>query len=430
MILTIVAFVIILSLLVFVHELGHFLTAIKFGVRVDEFGFGLPPRIIGYQVEKIPGTPAVTEEDNTVAIAETESPSELELTKETILTSRIEVGATPARKKIRWVWGNKFDGDGQNIIYSLNWIPIGGFVKIKGENGDSREEKDSFGSKSIAKRVGILSAGVIMNLFLCIVLLSLGFMIGLPSVIGDNSGGQIVSQPKVQVLEVIADTPAKQADIHVGDVIVSIDGQAIEKITDLQTYLAGKKDQKVTVQLTRDASALTKELTIKEFQGTVGMGVSLMNTGIVRFPWYLAIWHGLKTTFIWLVTIFVTLFLIIKNLIFGAPIGVELAGPVGIAVLTGQAAKMGFIYVLQFAALLSLNLAIINILPFPALDGGRIMFLIVEKVRGRAIKQKWENLSHNIGFLLLMLLVLVVTYKDVLRYGGRIAGAFKKIIGA
>ena len=429
MILTLVTFAIILSLLVFVHELGHFLTAIKFGVRVDEFGFGLPPRLVGLQIEKSSNATLVTGQEKIIATAQTESVVGETLIEETVITSLSVAETAPSTKKVRWVWGNKFDGDGKNIIYSLNWIPVGGFVKIKGENGDAREDRDSFGAKSIAKRVAILSAGVIMNLFLCVVLLSVGYMVGLPSVVSESSGGQTVSQAKVQVLEVVPGTPAQQADIHVGDVINSIDGKNVEKISDLQGYLAGKKGQEVTVDITRDASALTKKMIIQEFQGTIGMGVSLMDTGIVRFPWYLAIWHGLRTTFVWLVTIVATLALIIKNLIFGAPIGVELAGPVGIAVLTGQAAKMGFIYVLQFAALLSLNLAIINILPFPALDGGRIMFLIVEKLRGRSIKQKWENLAHNIGFLLLMLLVLVVTYKDVLKYGGRIAGAFRKLIG-
>jgi regulator of sigma E protease len=161
----------------------------------------------------------------------------------------------------------------------------------------------------------------------------------------------------------------------------------------------------------------------------VGIGVGLVETATVRYPWYLAIWMGIKMTFIWIYAIIFAFISIFKNLIIGAPIGVELAGPVGIAVMTGQAAKMGFVYILQFTALLSINLAIINILPFPALDGGRILFLVIEKIRRKSVKQEWENLAHNIGFILLMILVLAVTYKDVVRYGGKILGALKNVIG-
>ena len=157
--------------------------------------------------------------------------------------------------------------------------------------------------------------------------------------------------------------------------------------------------------------------------------MGLVETAIVKYPWYLAIYKGVIATFIWMWAIIVAFATVIKNLIVGVPTGVEVAGPVGIAVLTGQAAKMGIIYLLQFTALLSLNLAIINILPFPALDGGRLFFLILEKIRGKAVKQEWENVIHNVGFLFLMGLVLLVTFGDVIKYGGGVFGAIKHLFG-
>ena len=155
----------------------------------------------------------------------------------------------------------------------------------------------------------------------------------------------------------------------------------------------------------------------------------MIETAIVRYPWYLAIYKGVIATFVWMGAIIIAFATVIKNLVLGVPTGVEVAGPVGIAVLTGQAAKMGIIYLLQFTALLSLNLAIINILPFPALDGGRLLFLILEKIRGRAVKQEWENLVHNLGFIILMGLVLLVTFGDVIKYGGGLFGTIKHLFG-
>jgi regulator of sigma E protease len=126
--------------------------------------------------------------------------------------------------------------------------------------------------------------------------------------------------------------------------------------------------------------------------------------------------------------ILVALYELIKNLIVTQKVAVDLSGPVGIAVLTGQVARMGFIYLLQFTALLSINLAVINFIPFPALDGGRILFLIIEKIRRKPVSQKIENLVHNIGFALLMALVLLVTYRDVVRFGDKFVGLWEKII--
>ena len=427
MVITLIIFIVILSVLIFVHEFGHYITAIRFGIRVEEFGLGFPPRIFGWQIRKQKKLEKIAEQEEITVSLEGDASSGL--VKEVITDTTREIDEVKTEKKWRWIWGNKEVGEGEPTVYSLNWIPIGGFVKIKGENGEEVESEDSFSHKTISRRVAVLAAGVIMNLLLCIVLLIVGFSIGMPSSLDNNTGGQVIGEAKIQVMELVEGMPAKEAGIKPGDVILAVDNQQINTISQLQNYLAGKKDQTVAVKLSRGSEELNKDVIVKAYRGTTGIGVSLAQTGLVRYPWYLAIWQGIKTTFLWLALIVVTLALLLKNLIFGLPSGVELAGPVGIAVLTGDAAKLGWIYLLQFAALLSVNLAFVNILPIPALDGGRILFLIIEKVRGKAIKQKWENLAHNIGFILLMILIVLITYRDVLRYGGRILSALKGLVG-
>ncbi len=374
MLLYIFAFLVVLSILVFAHELGHFWTARKFGAKVEEFGFGLPPRIGGL---------------------------------------RYQSG--------RWQWvGPKTKLEETSpTVYSLNWIPVGGFVKIKGENGAEDEAQDSFASKPIWQRAIMLSAGVIMNVVLCIFLLSVGFGFGLPAVLeGDlEHGGQIISNQSLQILEVLPDLPAQQAGLEIGDTILAVNGQAVNQIEQMKQLLQDKSGQTVELQIKRHGEEQTQNLAVVDYQATTGIGVALVETAIVRYPWYLAIWQGIKTTGLLCVTILVALYNILKNLFVGQPVGVEVAGPVGIAVLTGQMTKMGWIYLLQFTALLSLNLAIINAFPFPALDGGRLLFLAIEKIRGKAIKPQWENLANNVGFILLMMLVLFFTVKDVAKYG-------------
>ena len=386
MLLYIIAFLVVLSVLVFAHELGHFWTARKFGAKVEEFGFGLPPRIFG--IRKIDG-------------------------------------------KWQYVRGQAEIEETSPIVYSLNWIPVGGFVKIKGENGSDEQDQDSFAAKPIWQRAIMLAAGVVMNVILCIVLLSIGFGLGLPAVLDEeiDNGGKIISNQTLQVLEVLPDLPAQDKGLQIGDTILEVDGQPFVAIGAVKEYFQNKAGQEVTLKLRRHGEEIEETLTVVEYQEVVGIGVALVETAIVKYPWYSAIWQGIKTTYLLTITITVALYNIIKNLIIGAPVGVEVAGPVGIAVLTGQMTKMGFIYLLQFTALLSLNLAIINILPFPALDGGRLLFLAIEKIRGKAIKPQWENLANNVGFILLMLLVLFFTIKDVSKYGQGIWGAISGLFG-
>ncbi len=389
---TIIIFLLILSLLVFVHELGHFLTARKFGIRVDEFGFGLPPRVFGFQ--KMPG----------------------------------ENGG-----KSRWrIVSPKYQPkENEPMVWSLNWILIGGFVKIKGENGESANDPNSFGHKKIWQRILVIVAGVVMNVVLCMVLLSIGFMIGLPVSLDMAKKGVIISEPKIQIVNVLEGRPAQVSGLKPGDEIISIDDKKIVALEEVKSALDGKGGKTVNIKIKRAGQELDKQVNLGGEVNNPSLGVALTDSAIARFPWYLAIWYGIKMTFVWLATILSVLWSLIVALFTGKSMGMsaEISGPIGIAALTGQATKMGFTYLLQFAALLSLNLAIINILPFPALDGGRVVFLIAEKLRGKAVKQQWENMAHNIGFLLLMLLIVIVTFRDLMKYGGRILGALKSLIG-
>jgi len=369
---TIIIFLLVLGLLVFVHELGHFLVARKNGVKAEEFGFGFPPRILGVYKNK---------ED-----------------------------------KWKQVRGAKEVKDAKSTIYSFNWIPLGGFVKIKGESGQNKEDKDSFAHKPVWRRALILVAGVVMNIMLAGVLISVGYMIGFPDSTANLPKSAQVSGQQVQIVQIMPDSAAESADIKAGDVVVSVDGESIDSEIELQELIRARANEEVDLVLKRQDKTMNLIVSpdVKD-NGQGSLGVAIVSSGIVKYPFFQSIWQGFKVAFLLLGAIFVAFFELIKNLFVGAPISAEIAGPIGIADMTGNYARMGFSYLLQFTALLSLNLAVINILPFPALDGGRILFLVIEKIKGSPVKQEVENVIHNLGFILLMLLVLLVTFKDVSR---------------
>lgn len=366
MLVTIILFIAILGILVFVHELGHFIMARKMGMAVEEFGFGFPPRLFG-----------------------------------------IKRGKT---------------------MYSINLIPVGGFVKIKGEQGDQRDADDSFAHKKIWQRAVVLSAGVAMNVLLAYVLISFGLAVGLPSVsTGSAPAHSTVTNQALQIIQVSNDSPAAAAGLSSGDIIKSIDQTSVQTVTAFQEYTKVRADTPITVTVQRGKAVRTIQVTPKNNAGenSAIIGVYLAETATVRYVWYAALWQGARTTIDIGWQIIVTFFTIIKNLIIGHGVGLDVAGPVGIAAMTGQVAKLGAIYILQFTALLSINLAIINFVPFPALDGGRVLFLIIEKIRRKAVNQRVEAIIHNVGFFLLLSLVALVTFRDVTRLGFSIKQFFQ-----
>lgn len=305
----------------------------------------------------------------------------------------------------------------RGVRYSINWIPIGGFVKIKGETGDDRNDPNAFVSKSASRRLLVLSAGVLMNLLLAMVLLGAGSAFGLPQVVDESLPSNArVKEVQVQVYTVVDPSPAEEAGIQTGDAIVQIDDVIVTSAELAQTYIAEHGEQSLTLRVKRGADFFTYTVTpaaLSETEGRKALGVGMVTIGTVSYPWYLAAVKGIEGTFVLGSQMVVGLFDLVKGLIVEQRVSVDLSGPVGIAVLTGQVAEQGFASLILFTALLSINLAIINFLPFPALDGGRALFVVIEKLRGKPISAKTENLAHNIGFGLLMLLIIAVTYKDI-----------------
>ncbi len=364
---SVIIFVIILLVLVLVHEWGHFFTAKKFGIRVDEFGFGFPPRA-------------------------------LKLFKK---------GET---------------------LYTLNWLPIGGFVKIFGENPDDENtngpDKDrSFVNKPRWQQAIVLFAGVFMNFILAWVLFSVGLFSGMPMSVQNAPASYNIQDSNLMVISISPESPAEKAGLQARDKIVYlgagekdfIEAPNItpEVLKDFITthpkeieigYLRGKNDAMSTAVITPE---------VKE--GKAMIGVAMDSIGTVKLPFLTAFAEGMKLTLSVTKGTAVGLYNLIANGIKGTGSFDSVTGPVGIVGIVGDAASFGFVYLLSFAALISINLAIINLVPFPALDGGRLLFLLIEKIKGSRINAKFANYANMIGFGILILLMVVVTYHDIVK---------------
>jgi len=373
MLFTIVAFFVVLGILVIVHEIGHYFVTIKFGVKAEEFGFGLPPRIVG-----------VFKDENG-----------------------------------KWRLAGPRLTQAPSTIWSLNWIPMGGFVRIKGEEGGGKGEKDSFASQSVFKRILIVSAGVFMNFVLAAVLLTISLTFGSPQVIDEANLPAMakVTEAKIRITEVLPASPAQRAGLQIGDTLLSIDGSTFKEITSLQDYINQKVGQGVNLKIQRDQQTLDKQATPEILTETKkgGLGVALVKIGFVSYPWYVAWWYGIASTVEMAWAVVYGFYVILQNLVVQQQMVGDVYGPIGIATLVGDAARMGFLYILQFTASLSVIIAVINFLPFPALDGGRVFFLLIEAIRRKPVNQKLETAMHNIGFALLMILIVIVTFRDIAR---------------
>ncbi len=340
---TIISFIMVFTGIILAHELGHFITAKLSGVKVEEFGLGYPPRIFG-----------------------------------------IKRGET---------------------IYSLNWLLIGGFTKMTGEEDPSSLR--SLASKSRATRALVLSAGAIVNAILPFVLFSVAYMVPHTIVTG-----------QVTVQEVVANSPAESAGIVTGDIILSVNDKTINNMADLSRY--------IEMNLGKDTSMLvqTPQSTLKTIslvprwkppagQGAIGVSIQLENLATSKKgeSFFRSISLGVNETFQTMV--------LFKNSILSLFVGtssMQLTGPVGIAQLTGEAAQAGISPLLEFAGFLSMSVAIMNLLPLPALDGGRLAFVFLEWVRrGKRVSPKTEGTVHLIGFMLLIGLALIITYQDIIR---------------
>ncbi|KKQ44503.1 MAG: Membrane-associated zinc metalloprotease [Candidatus Moranbacteria bacterium GW2011_GWC2_37_8] len=371
--LTLLVFLIILGVLVFVHELGHFVVARRNGIKCDEFGFGFPPRAVGvYKDEK--------------------------------------------KGKWEFVIGNKHI-ESKNTIYSLNWFPLGGFVKIKGEDGEGKKEKDSFAAKSAWIRIKVLAAGVTMNFILAWVLFSWLLTMGINQEVDQNDTS--VSGTKIQIASVVAKSPAYEMGIREGDTVIKCVGedarcaQTFANIAELQAFVADNKGMEITLQISR-GSDLFDFTGVPRLEAPVGeglLGIGLAQTTFVKYT----PWEAIKQGPVVMWNVLVMMGIVIKSLFAGDVSNI--GGPLAIAHFTKQATALGFSSIVQLAALLSVNLGIVNILPIPALDGGRILFVLIEKIKGSPVSQETEGTLHTIGFFLLMLLMVYLVVNDLMRYG-------------
>ncbi len=289
--------------------------------------------------------------------------------------------------------------------YSLNAIPFGGFNKLTGE--EDPKETRSLAGKSIGTRLWVLSAGSLVNLILPILLFSIAFMIP-----------RNITTGQIMIEEVASGSPAAAAGIQAGDILLSINGEPVQNIGALPRYIQLNMGTEVTILVqhpdsTTESVQLTPRWRPPEGQGAIGITYRILEPTIVRqsYPFWKAIPLGAKGC--------IEAFILYKNVIISMIMGtvpIVVAGPVGIVEITGEAIKAGASPLMELAAFISLNLGIINILPLPALDGGRITFVLLEWVRrGKRISPKKEGLVHLAGFVLLIGLLLVLTYQDIMR---------------
>lgn len=421
--LTLLIFIAVLAVLVLSHEVGHFIAARKSGIKVYEFGFGFPPRLFGIQMLKGKKLEKVAEEETVdISISDYQSPDGSKVIEEKVVDRITEIDKEVPIKKWRWVWGNKpiipEEGEGrleQGTVYSINLIPLGGFVNIKGEDS-SDTGPDSFSSKPAWKKAIVIVAGVAMNIVLAASLFSIGYMIGLPMLTDKIVDSSLVQNRSLEIIQVLPDKPAALADIKPSDLILRVGDIDNPRLTEMQDYVDAHRSEEISFTIQRGDELLNKKIKPMIYQesGRGGIGVGIAEFGTIKYVWYKAIYHGCKDTGVYLKEIFVAFGSLVKRLFVGREgLGDSVAGPIGIAVMTGEVAKMGILYLLQFVAVLSLNLAVVNILPIPALDGGRLLFLALSKINRRWSFLKYERTAHTVGFILLLALVAVITINDL-----------------
>ena len=399
MLFTIIIFILVLGVLVFVHELGHFMVARWHGIKADEFGFGFPPRIVGAVWDDKARRYRIIWGHKESHVAQKMSSAES--------SPAGVVLSEPTHQPVVF----------KHTIFSLNWIPFGGFVRIKGEDGvTGKLEDDSFASKGAWPRIQVLAAGVVMNFLFAWILLSFVLMMGFPEqhAEGDTSGSD-TKAAEIQIQRVIPGTPAETMGLRMGDVILSIDGTQMKTLSEVQTYIGERKGQEVTFKVDRGGRVLalrgTPRVDYPADEGSIG--IQFASVIIIQYPVGQAFVEGARETY----QLTGAMLEGLGKLVSGGGKLSDVSGPVGIAQYTRQASDLGLAYLLFFAAILSINLGIINIIPLPALDGGRVLFVLIEAVRGEPVSQRVEGWFHQIGFLLLIALMLFVTAHDVLRTG-------------
>ncbi|MBC7836610.1 site-2 protease family protein [Acetobacteraceae bacterium] len=356
-------FIGILIALILVHELGHFVVAKLFGIRVDEFGIFFPPRIFAKK------------------FGETE--------------------------------------------YSLNSLPFGGFVKIFGENGNEGErDKRSFVNKPRYAQALVIVAGIVMNLVFAWLILSVGYMAGLPTSV-EHQGFGTVSDPHIEIVAVLPESPAMKAGIEAGDSIKAVGTASIEPFypetaDGAQTFIASHQDDSIIVIVAREGEL--KNFVVRASEGLIegrkALGIQMNDVGVLQLPPHVALAQGGLLAYNMTIATAEGLSQFFTTLVRGTANFSEVAGPIGIANIGAGAVQSGFVAAITLTAIISINLALINILPIPGLDGGRLLIIAIEGTIRRAVPQR-VTLSLTIaGFALLILLMVVVSYHDIARLIG------------
>jgi regulator of sigma E protease len=354
MVLTLLSFIVVLGIVIFIHELGHFLAARLSGARVEVFSIGFPPKMFGFT-----------------------------------------------------------RGDTE---YRVGWVPLGGYVKIAGMIDESMEGEetltgapDEFMSKSYPQKVFMLSAGVIMNFLLGFLLYSfIAF-----------SEGKPVADPSATIGSVVQGYPAQEAGLESGDRIISLDGEEISTWDELTSIVHPRPGDSLQVTWVRAADTLSATVVtradevsvegVTETRGMIGIGPEFQREPVGFFE---AIGHGAQTT-----GRIVGLTLQMFGRLFTGQASIEeLTGPVGIVHLSGETARAGWATFLSFIALINISIGLLNIMPFPVLDGGHIVFVTIEALIRRQISTKVKIIVQQVGMVLLLLLMVVVTYNDILRF--------------
>jgi len=352
---TVLAFLIVIVFLVLVHELGHFLAAKQSGMRVDEFGIGFPPRI----------------------------------------------------------WSTK-RGETE---YSINALPFGGFVKIYGENGieEGNDKERAFVHTSRYKQAITLAAGVAFNFLFAWLLISGGYMAGLPTSVQVDARAE---NPELLVTHVVPQSPAEEAGFQPGDAIRRVavrDEVAALSPQASSAFITAHPDDEIVFTVMRggDMVTLSAEPDVAEGHQEEIIGIGMDMIGTLSLPVHEALYEGGKATINMSEAIAVGLAGFVRDAIAGEADTESLTGPIGIAGLAGDALEIGFVNFIMFMAIISIHLAILNLLPIPALDGGRLLFLAIEAICNRPISPRVAGAVNFAGFVLLILLMIVVTYRDI-----------------
>ncbi len=297
--------------------------------------------------------------------------------------------------------------------FSINLLPFGAFVKLFGEK-ELKKEKGSFSALPISKRILIVLGGAFSFWLISFLLFFFLFSTGMPTAVQDE---EIVSEPKIQIVEVFENSPAQKANLKMGDEILEVEGEKVEKMKDFVEKVKENLGKEITLKIRRQNKvfqvSLIPRISPPKNQGPIG--ISIVRVGIKKYPLLESFFKAQKSLFNFTFQIVFNYFLAIKNLISGKKIQLTVSGPVGASFFLWQAFQTGFPYFLNSLAILSLYLAIFNLLPIPALDGGKILFLGIEALRKKPVSRETEEKITFAFLSFLFLLLILATIQDIRR---------------